>query len=394
MKINFAPFFSYIFVIAISVLFMLFLDGPGGSYLTTALILALVISLLVLLWTKKTIAVHTEVSEDILNKGDSVKVSLSFKKSGFIPTCFIKFRFAASSHFMGADDKINSVIIFGSDEYTVDSDFKAFFFGTGTLGSDEIILTDYFGIFMFKLRSADMLYRKIKIYPDIPEINSRDDFAGSLTDAVSFDDSEETSQSMISINGVPGYEHRRYEAGDSLKLINWKLSAKRGELLVRKLEGTGSTEQTFVLIRDDLYFEESQLAAEAMLGMAMIFAKAELPVRIIIYMEGSGWQEFPVANVPDLFQLRYKMTDYVIIPAVHKLGYEEARLTAKSLYPYELDGDRAVIFAPVFDEKLTAFIAKISQSGIDYQGAVCKGMITDKKFRRIERDNLNVRFSD
>lgn len=401
MKINIGAFISYLFIIGVAVLFMLFLDGPGGSYLLTALIMALLISFGIFLWTRKTLTVEIKVSEDILNKNDTLKSVIVIKKRGFLPTAFIGFSFAVSVHFEN-NEKVNySIIIFGQESYSIEKGFRAVFFGDGSIGAGDIVITDYLGLFSCTVLKSEGLTKNVKVYPDIPEINGRDDFARSLTDAVSFDDSEETSQSMVSINGVPGYDHRKYVPGDNLKLINWKLSAKRGELLVRQLEGTGGAEQLFVLIRDDLYFEESQLAAEAMLGMAMVFAKAELPVKVMVYIEKNGsdnpWQVFSVGNVSELFELRYKMTDYRIFPlkrycAEHKLS--NAPELRKIAVPYTVDGDRAVIFAPAYDENLSGFMERLAAEGKECQAAVCTGEIADNKTRRIVREGLSVRFSD
>lgn len=395
MKINIKALSAYLFTIGISVLFMLFLDGPGGSYLLIALILGLLLSVFLFLYTKQNISVSVNLSEDILNKGDELILKYSFRKRGILPTAFIKFSISNSVHFMSDGKSDYSVVIFAQDEFITENRFVSVFFGSGKVGTSEIIISDYLGIFSCKLMMPD-LYMNIKIYPDIPDISNRDNFARALTDAVSFEDSEDTTQSATSLNGFPGYDHRKYIPGDNLKLINWKLSAKRGELLVRQLEGTGETEQLFVLIRDDLYFEESQFAAEAMLGMLMIFAKLELPARVIIYID-DGWEEICVRNTTDLYQLRYRMTDYYIFPLkiyCTENNLKEAPELRKITVPDGISADRAVVFAPVFDENIVTFAERLLSSGTEYQAAVCRGEITDKRIRKIERDNLSVRFSD
>lgn len=395
MKINVKSLIAYLFTVAISLLFMLFLDGPGGSYLLIALTMALLISLGIFLWTKKTITVEVRISEDILNKNDTLKVSVHLRKKGIVPTVFINFSFSSSIHFCTEGDNDFCTVIFAQEDYSVEKNFVAMYFGSGNAGAVNVTVSDYLGIFSFTLNNPE-LYKTVKIYPEIPEVSGRDGFARSLTDAVSFDDNEDTSQSMVSLNGVPGYDHRKYVPGDNLRLINWKISAKRGELLVRQLEGTGSAEQVFVLIRDDLYFEQSQLAAEALLGMTMIFAKAELPVRVVMYINDE-WQEFSVKNPSDLFQLRYKLTDYYIFPLKkfckeHKCAVDMSM--RKIAVPDSVEGDRAVAFAPVFDENIVAFLDRLTIEGKECQAAVCDGVITDNRVKRIERDNLSVRFSE
>lgn len=395
MKINIKALVSYLFMIAISVLFMLFLDGPGGSYLLISLLAGLIVSFSVFIWSKNTVSAHIQLSEDILNKGDIVKVNVELRKKGFLPTAFIRFAFSSSIHFITNEHDSYSVVIFAMDSHRVEKIYKAVFFGNGNVGVSDMVISDYLGIFSYSVNNLALL-NTIKIYPDIPEVSGRDNFARSLTDAVSFDDSEETTQSTSSINGVPGYDYRKYVPGDNLKLINWKVSAKRGELLVRQLEGTGGAEQTFVLVRDDLYFEESQYAAEAMLGMIKIFARAELPIKVVIYIDDS-WEELSVQNASDLAQLRYKMTDYYIFP-LKKYCADNNCTSApelrKTTIPDSFEGDRVVIFAPVYDENLALYVNTLSEQGKEYEVAACECPVAGNHVRKIQRDNLSICFTD
>lgn len=376
---------SYLFLIAVAVLFMLFLDGPGGSYLLIALIAAALISVSLCIYTKNTLSAELKLDENILNKGDIVRLSLKLEKRGSLPTSFITAEFFSSVHFSANGENKLRTVIFGKEETAFEKAYRAGYFGSGKIGVSSIIVSDYLGLISFNIYIRNSL-TEVKIYPDIPEISGRDGFARSLTDAVTFDDDEETTSTQNNMNGFPGYEHRKYTAGDNLKLVNWKLSAKRGELFVRLLEGAGSAEQVFVLDKKCTNIADTELAAEAMLGMTMIFAKAELPVRIMVRIS-EVWEEISVKNIPDLYELRYKMTQYTAIPT-------ETGRPDENRFPPELNGDRAVVFSPVYDEGLSEYLNKLMLLGKEYSAAVCGGDITDSAVRLISRDNLNVRFSE
>ena len=392
MKINIKSLVGYLFIVAVSVLFMLFLDGPGGTYLVIVTVAGLFISLGILLWTKRTLSFSVKLSEDVLNKGDVLRVELTLRKRGFVPTSLIKFSFSDCMLLISDTNESYTTIIFGHDEETMEKSFKACFFGSGRTGVNKIVLSDYFDLFRYEIIDRSLI-SNIRIYPDIPEVSGKDSFVRSLTDAVAFDDNEETTRSADSICGTPGYEHRKYNPGDNLKLINWKLSAKRGELLVRKLEGTGNGEQLFALAFDNFHFAESQFAAEAMLGLIMNFAKAELPVRVIVFLD-NNWIEREVNNTGDLQQLRYDMTSYNIFPISSSLSPEERREARKMKYPDIPDGENGVIFAPVYNETLSATLEKLMAKGTECQAAVCGGEFTDDRVRRIFLDGGNVRFSE
>ena len=80
MKINFKGIAVYIFLIIVSVLFMLYLDGPGGGYLLIALVTAAIISLSLCIYTRYCISLKTEVNSDVLNCGDIATVTVHIKK--------------------------------------------------------------------------------------------------------------------------------------------------------------------------------------------------------------------------------------------------------------------------------------------------------------------------
>ena len=392
MKINIKNLAVYLFILLVSVLFMLYLDGPGGTYLVIVITIALLLSFGIFLWTKHTLSFSMKLSEDILNKGDNLYLELTLKKRGILPTAFVKFKFLECALFVSETQGGFCSVIFGHDEEVIKKRLTASFFGSDRVGADKIIISDYLGVFSCEIISRELM-KAVRVYPDIPDVNGRDSFARSLTDAAAFDDSEETTKTSDVFSGTPGYEHRKYIPGDSLKLINWKLSAKRGELLVRKLEGTGVSEQSFALAFDNFYFYDSQLAAEAMLGVAAVFAKAELPVRVSLFLNDK-WQEITVNNTSDLQQLRYEMTACNMFPLTGDFTAEERRAMRKVKYPDISDADRAVIFAPVYGDELIAVLDKLTAGGAECQAAVCRGEFTDERVRRIFKESGNIRFSE
>ncbi len=313
--IHFKSIFAYIVLIGLAVLYTLFLEGAGGSYLIIALIAAALLSVLICVYTKHTLTAYIEVSEDVLNRGETVKVSLVLDKSGVLPSSFIDAELFSSYHFTSdARQKIRTAV-FGSVRTNYSADYKAGFFGKGRVGISTITVTDYLGLVSFRVDIPKAIVF-VKIYPDIPEVDRREGLARSLTDAAAFDESEETTQSLYAINGTPGYEHRKYEPGDSLKLINWKLSAKRGEYYVRRLEGASGAEQTFILDKASSpnpemlsARAEEQLAVEGMLALMMQFAKTELPAHLAVRF-GSDWENIPIVTPNDVSDLRYRLTEY------------------------------------------------------------------------------------
>ncbi|MGN0657498.1 MAG: DUF58 domain-containing protein [Ruminiclostridium sp.] len=382
MTLNFKKIAAYIFVIGVALLFTLFLDAQGGCYLLIALGAAAVISVAVCIYTKNSVSAAVTVSEDILNRGDIVKVTLDVVKQGRIPSSIISAEFMSSFHFSTENSSENKVkaAFFASERLTFTTEYRARFFGRGKAGIACLTVTDYLGLISFRVNVTGGM-SLIKIYPDIPAVNGREGLARSLSDAALFEESEETTQSLYAVSGTPGYEHRKYEPGDSLKLINWKLSAKKQELFVRRLEGSSGSEQLFLLDKacsaaddEETARGEEQLAVEGMLGLLMQFAKSELPVKLMIRFSDS-WEEISCLTPSDVLDLRYRLTDYTF--SRDKAG----RLPS-------VTAERPVIFSACCDKALVSYMT--DKSGAS--AAVSGGNEAGKEIWRILRDNEDIDF--
>ncbi len=382
MTLNFKKIAAYIFVIGVALLFTLYLDAQGGCYLLIALGAAAVISVAVCIYTKNAVSAAVTVSGDILNRGDIVKVTLDIVKQGRIPSSIISAEFMSSFHFSAENASGNQVkaAFFASERITFSAEYRAMFFGKGKAGIACLTVTDYLGIISFRVNVSGGM-AQIKVYPDIPAVNGREGLARSLSDAALFEESEETTQSLYAVSGTPGYEHRKYEPGDSLKLINWKLSAKKQELFVRRLEGSSGSEQLFLLDKSCSAAEEEktargeeQLAVEGMLGLLMQFAKSELPVKLMIRFSDS-WEEISCLTPSDVSDLRYRLTDYTF--SRDKAG----RLPT-------VTAERPVIFSACCDKALVSYLAEKSGAS----AAVSGGNEAGKEIWRILRDNEDIDF--
>lgn len=367
---------TYLVLIAVSVLFMLFLDGPGGGYLLIVLVLAAIASVGLCLYTKRNISSRLQISEDILNKGDCVQLSVIIKKSGIFPTTVLTAEFFSSYNFKTLSPTKVSAVMLGRDECVFKSEYKAEYFGKGKLGLSAFTVSDFLGLCSYRVPISQSML-EVKVYPNIPDISERDSFARNLSDEAFFDDCEDTNAAANCFNGTPGYEHRQYIPGDSLKLINWKLSAKRGELFVRCFEGSGRAEQVFILDKKGVDNDADQLTAEAMLGLADRFAKMEIPVRVCLRFDGL-WEEISVQNPADAAQLRYKMTDY---------AFSDNNVNR---FPSTFSDERAVIFSPCADNALIGFMEEKKSVGKNCSAAVCIGGGSD--IWKIEKENGQIRF--
>ena len=372
---------SYLLLIGLAVLYTLFLEAPGGCYLITALVSAAFISVILCFLTARKLSAQIEIKTDILNRGDISLVNLAVTNESLLPSAIINAQMFASYHFTTDSPQSIRTSMFGKGTQRFSASYRAEFFGKARIGISSIEVTDYLRLISLHINIPKAM-EEIKIYPDIPDVNAREGLARSLTDAAAFDESEETTQSLFAMNGFPGYEHRKYEPGDNIRLINWKLSAKRGELFVRRLEGASGAEQTFILDKagskaaDQLQARrEEQLAVESLLALMMQFAKTELPSKLVIRF-GNVWETIPVVTPSDVSDIRYRLTDYTFS------ADEVSRLPI-------VQSDHSVIFTARPDGFISGIVS--GREGVSAVSA-CAGVIAENIWCA-ERDDDDIRFT-
>jgi len=108
--------------------------------------------------------------------------------------------------------------------------------GVFDVGIDEVYVSDYLNL--FRLRQNIELFSKIKVLPQI--LSPYGVFVG-------LDGSSNTKRSVVH-NHIDNGDIREYRAGDAIKSIHWKLSAKTEELQIR--ESSASTGRRVVIVCD------------------------------------------------------------------------------------------------------------------------------------------------
>ena len=246
--------FSFLLCLFVAVVLAYQISGRGGIFVLFLLGGALLFSLAMLIISVKSVRVELSLSSGIVNKGEGFTAHLDVNKSTLLPTSFIEVTFASTPN-IGIKDEGMTYKFICSKPYgeTLDVELDAQLCGLGEVFVEKIVLCDYLGLFRKKLNKLPEKCT-IKILPRIPDTGSQTEVIRSASDNVVFDDSDEESDEIsLVLTGVPGYEHRDYVPGDPLKRINWKLSSKKDQLMVRLDEKVSSSSQ---VMRLDLVLPE------------------------------------------------------------------------------------------------------------------------------------------
>ena len=241
---------EYITCVCLAFVFAHYLYGRGGVLIATVMLIAAFGSLLLDVYCRKKISVELKGGRlGYFSKGDKATIELTVSKTTRLMTPFIEIIISASDNLELAEDerKIRLALVNRRSE-TVSKSLTAVGCGGGHIEVSKVLLCDYLGFMRLELpvRTERL---EVGILPDIVDIVPDRELLRSAVDTDSDDDDEEKEAAATTyiFNGTAGYEHRQYIPGDPLKKVNWKLSSKRGELLVRLDEQLVSSSRVFLL---------------------------------------------------------------------------------------------------------------------------------------------------
>lgn len=374
---------NYAAAVALAVIFALYLSGRVGWFLVTAFVAAPFISAFMTLIFVRRIYVSCDADSVIMCKGDMCELTVNVSNGVFLPTPPVLAEITSSPS-VTADHKHYSISVLPFDTESFTVSYKASICGPAFIGIKCLRISDYFGIFSFEIKSADIseLTYTVSVIPDIAEVNFSDPVVSRAAELSAFsDDSEDTTDAPAGkFGGFPGYDSREYVPGDPLKRINWKQSAKRGKLLVRLDDETVSSAVSIVL--DSEFDKESvflpavaaegrfsgadneqlpalmaQDAIEQSLGITRAFILQNYAVSYFL-MGKNGWECFPAADENDLAVLRTELASYSFLRSGSRFPEEELK---------NQKGSVSVFCTPYLDEALNE---QLSSGDTDGRGAL------------------------
>lgn len=241
MKIKIYPrsVFGYFGIIVLFRFISLFVDANLGTTLFVSFCVMLFLSVILLCINYSFIKVDSQNPDMKVMKNEYVDYKVKVSSKLPISFCFVELKMKTQEYLkiQGNDHYISMV----DRENTLFADFKykAAVFGSDTLALDYCMLRDFMGIFAIrkKVKISEINVKTLPRY--IENCYSRDTMVFSKYIA-DFDDSEEVNNGLTTTSGFPGYEHREFVEGDSLKRVNYKISAKRDKLMVRLDEPVSS----------------------------------------------------------------------------------------------------------------------------------------------------------
>lgn len=227
---------GYIQAAVFAAMFMLFINGEIGSALLYAILIANLISTVLILISKKHFTVALHSLSGVTECGRKIEFEVAVKKTGFCFIPYIEICLAANTSI-----RLRTALLF-RNEIIVKGEFPAEHSGLNKLLLENVVVSDFLGNFHFNLRNDQQT--QMAVLPRIVEYDGPS-VQPNMLPSESDEETEEGASTRR--GGMPGYEHREYVPGDSPRRVNYKLSAKRGTLMVR-LDENNSNAATHLYI--------------------------------------------------------------------------------------------------------------------------------------------------
>lgn len=238
---------SILSIIAVLLVFTFFIDGSIGVIIIAFMLFAPLVSFIFAFSGRKRVRVTFDC-DGYVKKNSRLAVNVSVEKTGFFPLGIIELKFVASEVFESIDKVYKLSVIRGyKKSFVIYSD--ANIGGNGEISIVSAKSCGFLGFLGFDLKTELPPPKSVGVIPELPDIKSSSKLFRNIADSVMTSDDEENSDASLlySANTAPGYEHREYRQGDPMKRVNWKLSMKKGALMVRLDEAVASVQPIIAL---------------------------------------------------------------------------------------------------------------------------------------------------
>ena len=249
-----------------------FLEGGNLPYVIFyGFMFIYVLGKIMILLNSKNLEIDIVSNKDIYYSGENDEFSIVVSNSGMLPMpCIVVKNLALAE--LNNKYKGDAVSLGYDDNKWIKSNIKFAVRGIYDLGEVAVEFNDLF--FVFKKFQTVKCDRVTKVYPKIHNIEGlvskgMDIFKTSVSKKSGIEDVYST------------LDVRKYQEGDNLKKINWKVSAKYGELFVRNFDMvSGEESNIFLDMSEDNYgFDKTGVLEEQMVDFF---------VSIVNYMQLKG----------------------------------------------------------------------------------------------------------
>lgn len=269
----------FLFLIA-SLVFASFYGGAVSFVWLYALILLIPVSFFYILINYKFLSIYQTMDVHKVLKGDEHEFTLVLENDGVLPIHRMKLTTYVDRCVLKAIEDGMEVSLDSFKRKELKSGLSCRYAGAYDVGAGFVSFTDPFRIFTLRFK-VPYSFRAIVS----PRITNAGESVVDIENIVNSTGLKSTIQN----EDIPGSDMREYEKGDPISAINWKISAKFGDLVVRLPDKKEKRTLTMILEAanipeikwDTQFLKDRDRFLELIVSCAFNFAGQGVPIKLI-----------------------------------------------------------------------------------------------------------------
>ncbi len=228
----------YVCLTAAALIFAYFTGGKIPYMLLYTMLLLPVVSAVYTLVIYLRFKYDQELDKRFVTKGDKVNFIFSISNEDYFIYPYLKVFFYGSNTIFENQFQVRNFSLPPLTGRNYAFELQCNYRGNYEIGISSVELEDFFGLFKFRYKVSEPKY--VTVYPRIVILEKfalKTDFMSEAHSMLNSRDEDMTTVSDV----------RKYQYGDNLKRIHWKLTARAQELMVKKFQSTSETNTLMLL---------------------------------------------------------------------------------------------------------------------------------------------------
>lgn len=300
---------TYVLILFLAGVFSILYNEYYTAVFFIGLLCLPLILFLLLVITYSKLSVKLETLTPVLERGDSLLITINLKNSSIFPIARIAVTLTYSNQFSDLSyKKILAASIDRNSSQTITCKFQPNYSGVIEFKVKSISLLDYFSIWKLKKRSKETL--RVTVTPKIYEVE--EDFIIPGIQLPSNEDHYSKYKSGDDPSEV--FDIREYREGDRPHRIHWKLSYKQNELMIKEFS---ESEHSKIVVVIESFCDETRKSSGRKHANSLVYVDKLLECALsvsyslilnehehsVVWYDGEKMDcsEYPVMEIEDLF---------------------------------------------------------------------------------------------